>query len=214
MAAAADPDHNLRICNAIRNFTSEDSEMELKQLIKEEQDEELRRLLLPDVDELPQVPPSSIEANFTTFFAPDIMKPGHDQYVHRHANGLCVIGLAPHHVALKEKGGIVSVDFNVGKSDRSGIKVTGKRKKNAQHFESNTALCKVCTAECSYIVRCCVKGSLLEVNERLIKQPELLNTMPEREGYVAIMMPRPADWLKAKASLLDFESYRKLRTEQ
>lgn len=42
---------------------------------------------------------------------------------------LCVIGLAPHHVAFKDKGGIVSVDFNVGKSDRSGIKVTGKRKK-------------------------------------------------------------------------------------
>lgn len=42
---------------------------------------------------------------------------------------LCVIGLAAHHVAFKDKGGIVSVDFNVGKSDRSGIKVTGKRKK-------------------------------------------------------------------------------------
>lgn len=40
-----------------------------------------------------------------------------------------MIGLAPHHVAFKDKGGIVSVDFNVGKSDRSGIKVTGKRKK-------------------------------------------------------------------------------------
>lgn len=42
---------------------------------------------------------------------------------------LCVIGLAPTHVAFKDKGGITSVDFNVGKSDRSGIKVTGKRKK-------------------------------------------------------------------------------------
>ncbi|XP_042031605.1 protein Abitram-like [Salvia splendens] len=94
------------------------------------------------------------------------------------------------------------------------MKVTGKRKKNAQHFESNTALCKVLIAEVSYIVRCCVKGSLLEVNDRLIKQPELINMMPEREGYVAIMMPRPADWLKAKASLLDFESYQKLRTKQ
>ncbi|XP_047959834.1 protein Abitram-like isoform X4 [Salvia hispanica] len=86
--------------------------------------------------------------------------------------------------------------------------------KNAQHFESNTALYKVLTAEGSYIVRCCVKGPLLEVNDRLIKQPELLNTMIEGEGYVAIMMPRPADWLKAKASLLDFESYKKLRTKQ
>ncbi|XP_047959831.1 protein Abitram-like isoform X2 [Salvia hispanica] len=93
---------------------------------------------------------------------------------------LCVIGLAPHHVALKKNGGIVSVDFNVGKLDLSGIKVAGKRKKNAQHFESNTALYKVLTAEGSYIVRCCVKGPLLEVNDRLIKQPELLNTMIAR----------------------------------
>lgn len=180
---------------------------------KEDEEEELRKLLLPNVDELPETPRSAVEANFITYFAPDLMKPGHDQYVHRHANGLCVVGLAPHHLAFKDKGGVVSVDFNVGKSDRSGIKVTGKRKKNAQHFESNTALCKVFTGDASYIVRCCVKGSLLEVNERLIKQPELLNTTAEREGYIAIMMPRPADWLKAKASLLDFEDYKKLRKE-
>lgn len=42
---------------------------------------------------------------------------------------LCVIGLAQTHVAFKDKGGITAVDFNVGKSDRSVIKVTGKRKK-------------------------------------------------------------------------------------
>lgn len=42
---------------------------------------------------------------------------------------LCVIGLAPTHVAFKDEGGITAIDFNVGKSDRSGIKVTGKRKK-------------------------------------------------------------------------------------
>jgi hypothetical protein len=42
---------------------------------------------------------------------------------------LCVIGLARTHVAFKDEGGITVVDFNVGKSDRSGIKVTGKRKK-------------------------------------------------------------------------------------
>lgn len=42
---------------------------------------------------------------------------------------LCVIGLAPTHVALMEKGGVTAVDFNVGKSDRSEYKVTGKRKR-------------------------------------------------------------------------------------
>ncbi|CAN1315123.1 Protein Abitram [Linum perenne] len=117
---------------------------------------------------------------------------------------LCVIGLAPRHAALKDEGGITAVDFNVGKSDRSGMK-------NAQHFESNTALCKVCTKEDSYIVRCCVKGSLLEVNDRLIKQPALLTSSADREGYVAIIMPKPADWLKVKASLLSREEYVKLR---
>ncbi|KAM7517299.1 hypothetical protein LguiA_006882 [Lonicera macranthoides] len=178
---------------------------------KDEEEYELRRLLVPDVRDLPLSPPSAIQANFVTYFALDLIKPGHDQYVHRHANGLCVVGLAPSHLTFKDKGGVTSVDFNVGKSDRSGIKVTGKRKKNAQHFEPNTALCRVCCNDASYIVRCCVKGSLLEVNERLMKQPELLNSSAEREGYIAIMMPRPADWLKVKASLLTLEDYKKLR---
>ncbi|XP_021815693.1 protein Simiate [Prunus avium] len=175
------------------------------------EDPELRRLLVPNPEDLPLTPPSSVEANFVSYFAPDFMKPGHDQYIYRHANGLCVIGLAPTHVAFKDEGGITAVDFNVGKSDRSGIKVTGKRKKNAQHLESNSALCKVCSKDATYIVRCCVKGSLLEVNDRLIKQPELLNSAADREGYIAIIMPKPADWLKVKDSLLGLEEYKKLR---
>ncbi|RZC25239.1 hypothetical protein D0Y65_004083, partial [Glycine soja] len=60
---------------------------------------------------------------------PDFMKPAHDQYAYRHANGLCVIGLAPSHIAFKDEGGITAIDFNVGKSDRNRIKVTGKQKK-------------------------------------------------------------------------------------
>ncbi|CAF2140292.1 BnaAnng21380D, partial [Brassica napus] len=48
----------------------------------------------------------------------------------------------------------------------------GRSRMLAMRSESNTALCKVSTAIDSYIVRCCVKGSLLEVNERLIKQPQ------------------------------------------
>ncbi|XP_009334042.2 protein Abitram [Pyrus x bretschneideri] len=175
------------------------------------EDPELRRLLVPNAEDLPLIPPSSVESNFVSYFAPDFMKPGHDHYIYRHANGLCVIGLAPTHVALKEEGGITAVDFNVGKSDRSEIKVTGKRKKNAQHLESNSALCKVCTNDATYIVRCCVKGSLLEVNDRLIKQPDLLNSAADREGYIAIIMPKPADWLKVKDSLLSLEDYKKLR---
>ncbi|KAI4316974.1 hypothetical protein L6164_024893 [Bauhinia variegata] len=178
---------------------------------QEDEDQELEKLLLPDVRDLPLTPPSAVESNFVTYFALDFMKAGHDQYIYRHANGLCVVGLASSHIAFKDKGGIISVDFNVGKSDRSVLKVTGKRKKNAQHFESNTALCKVSTSNDTYIVRCCVKGSLLEVNQQLVKKPDLLNLTADREGYIAIIMPKPADWLKAKDSLLSHEEYKKLR---
>ncbi|CAI9117040.1 OLC1v1018352C2 [Oldenlandia corymbosa var. corymbosa] len=178
---------------------------------EEEAEAELRRLLIPNITDLPLAPPTAVQSNFVTYYAPDFMKPGHDQYVHRHANGLCVVGLAPGHVAFKDEGGVIAVDFNVGKADRSGIKVTGKRKKNAQHFESNTALCKVITKDSSYIVRCCVKGSLLEVNERLMNHPGLLNASADREGYIAIIMPKQVDWHKTEASLLGEEEYKKLR---
>ncbi|XP_018446354.1 uncharacterized protein LOC108818007 isoform X2 [Raphanus sativus] len=150
---------------------------EQKQALEEEEEEdELRSMLLSDIGELPLSPPSATQVNFVSYFITDFTKPGHDQYIYRHANGLCVIGLAPTHVAFKDEGGITNIDFNVGKSDRSVLKVSGKRKKNAMRSESNTALCKVSTAKDSYIVRCCVKGSLLEVNERLINQPQLLNS--------------------------------------
>ncbi|KAH1221669.1 hypothetical protein GmHk_12G035030 [Glycine max] len=68
---------------------------------------------------------------------PDYMKPDTETYnwviqaytrVESYAS-LCVIGLTPSHIAFKDEGGITAVDFNVGKSDCSGIKVIGKRKK-------------------------------------------------------------------------------------
>lgn len=177
-----------------------------------QEDEELQKLLIPNLTDLPPTaPPSAIATNFITYFVTDFMKPGHDQYIHRHANGLCVVGLASTHIALRGNHTVSSVDFNVGKSNRSEIKVSGKHKKNALHFQAETVLCKVFIEETSYVVRCCVKGSLLEVNDRLIKKPQLLKSSADREGYIAIIMPKPADWLKFKDSALLLEEYKKLR---
>ncbi|KAL0928175.1 hypothetical protein M5K25_000044 [Dendrobium thyrsiflorum] len=183
----------------------------LSSLEKSVDDEELRALLIPDFNDLPSIPRSAVESNFVRYYAVDLLKPAHDQYIYRHANGLCVIGLAPSHAALNEVGGVQSVDFNVGKSNRSELKVTGKRKRNAQHLQPDSALCNVCANGTYYTARCCVKGSLLEVNDRLIKNPELLNLAADREGYIAIIMPKPTDWLKVKDSFLSYEDYKKLR---
>lgn len=41
-----------------------------KSFQEDEQDEELRKLLTPDVRDLPLVPPSAVETNFVSYFAP------------------------------------------------------------------------------------------------------------------------------------------------
>lgn len=64
---------------------------------------------------------------------------------------LCVIGLAPTHIAFKDEGGITNIDFNVGKSDRSVLKVSGKRKKVA--FSLFIALPQ---SNCYYSLKLCL----------------------------------------------------------
>ncbi|KAK8962126.1 hypothetical protein KSP40_PGU017409 [Platanthera guangdongensis] len=179
-------------------------------------EEELRSLLVPDLKDLPSTPRTAVESNFVRYYAVDFLKPGHDQYIYCHANGLCVIGIAPTHRALSEEKGVSSIDFNVGKSDRSEIKVTGKRKRNAQHLHPDSALCNVCANGSFYIVRCCVKGSLLEVNNRLIKHPDLLNfsklrEIAEVEGYVALGLGIPSGSLRVADGGLNREKYCSLR---
>ncbi|KAI4374900.1 hypothetical protein MLD38_012838 [Melastoma candidum] len=160
----------------------------------------------PNVTDLPPLPPSAV--NPISSPNPDFKKPSHHHFIYRHPNGLCVVGYASGH--LSDEGGVKGVDFNVRKSDRRDIKVTGKRMKgamllrfreNAQQFEADTMLCKISTSVNTYSIRCRVKGSLLEVNEKFVKQPNLLNMSAEREGFIAIIMPKPADWLKVKSKL-------------
>ncbi|BFI25292.1 hypothetical protein MPTK2_1g19740 [Marchantia polymorpha subsp. ruderalis] len=167
--------------------------------------------LYPAAHELPPRPPPANECNYSHFYAIDVGKEYHDQYVFRHHNGLCVIGLASTHAAFMIDTELTGVDYNVGKTSRAEIKAVGKRKKNAQVLESNSVLCKVLAGETFFLIRCCVRGTLLEVNNRLIKESHLISQRPDTEGYIAIMMPRPEDWKKAQASLLTKDQYRERR---
>jgi hypothetical protein len=45
-------------------------------------------------------------------------------------------------------------------------------------------------ADLTFLVRACVQGSLLEVNEALLTDPALLRSAAATEGYVAILLPR------------------------
>ena len=61
--------------------------------------------------------------------------------------------------------------------------------------EANSLLAHV---ECEggdrrFSVRSHVKGKLVEVNERLVSQPQLLGDSPLTLGYVAVVLPRIPD---------------------
>lgn len=80
--------------------------------------------------------------------------------------------LSPFHPILKEHKEIERVEF-VQQSIENAVK--GKNKKGGQKLKSNTILCKVhCKDESVYSVVAGVKASLLEVNKKLIQNPQWL----------------------------------------
>lgn len=53
--------------------TMEDQSTQKSKSTHEEEEEELQRLLLPDVRDLPQTPPSAVQSNFVSYFAPGFL---------------------------------------------------------------------------------------------------------------------------------------------
>jgi len=113
-----------------------------------------------------------------------------DVCILRHSNRICLVTLAPSHPILAEKKKVTSVSFKVTeKVDRSLNKVSGKRKRGAQWLDASSPLCKVkCDDESEYTIFCGMRGSLVEMNSRLLTNPELL--FAGANGFVAIVMPK------------------------
>mmetsp|Transcript_17977 Transcript_17977/g.51482 ORF Transcript_17977/g.51482 Transcript_17977/m.51482 type:complete len:227 (+) Transcript_17977:30-710(+) len=142
------------------------------------------------------------------------------QVVHRHANGLCVVtagdliseacrrssssGKASTPVTIKQ------VDFrvkaaegqSVGSKRRNRMGKNTKKKgsdKNGDGCDerssgsvrpSDTLAIVLLSCGTSVDLKCCVLGSLLEINSRLIDHPSLLLSDPLLDGYLAVVMPR------------------------
>jgi len=87
------------------------------------------------------------------------------------------------------------VDFNVKKEggkavDRAKTKVYGKRKRGGAKLSiSDPLLCVTTSDGEQYILRSCVEGALLEINNKLITDFSLLATKAATEGYIAIIRP-------------------------
>lgn len=127
-----------------------------------------------------------------------------------HSNRIALLTLAPSHSFFK-KNEEYKINFSVGKFNRLSNSVKGKSKKGGQMLTPKSAICKVEYADgSSFDVPCCMKGTLVEVNEELVKKPELLKNFPDAEGYIAVILSSIAISEATKNEMLTPEEYIKL----
>lgn len=153
--------------------------------------------------------PTITDRYFTPYYKMDVQSPGDDICIWIHSNRICMLSLAPSHVILQGNKGIKKVDFRVSdKLDRSLNKVSGKGKHGAQPLQTNSNVCTVsCLDGQTYVIKCCMIGKLVEVNEALLEDPQLLKELPHKGGYLAIILPNIKLLESLKQSLLTRDQY-------
>ena len=136
-----------------------------------------------------------------------------DQVVLLHSNRICLVSLAPKHPIIQQNLKIEHLEFEVGNkrkpTDRLSNKVSGKGKKGGQSIDEKAILCLIhCENGNKYPVRSCVRGTLIEINPLIVKNPALLVEKPFAEGHLAVVLPKlPEGLVRLKADLLTEEQY-------
>ena len=162
--------------------------------------------------------PSVTERYYTPRYYVDD-KAGEDMCVLFHSNRICLLTLAPSHPIIKQKKTITKFDFQVTEhTNRLNNAVLGKRKKGAQQLQCDSIVCRIHCQDQEedrvYTIRSYINGKLIEINEMLIKQPNLAVSAPQAAGYIAIILPKLDNSEKQKMKLLDKESYHNLLNQR
>lgn len=148
--------------------------------------------------------PSVVDRFFTKYYH---LRNNNVDEVHSilfHSNRICLIGLDSSHVAIKSK--ITAIDFDIGNCDRSKNKVTGKGKKGGMNLQPTSTLAVVTCADGSqHKISSCITGKLIEVNDRLLKDPSTIGQ--DGLGYVAVVLPKIDKCDDIKNHLMTEEQY-------
>ncbi|CAG4965980.1 unnamed protein product [Parnassius apollo] len=95
-------------------------------------------------------------------------------------------------------------------SKRLSNTVKGKGKKGGQMLNPKSVICKIEYDDgTNFDVPCGMKGTLIEINEELIKDPQLLKSEPDSSGFIAIILSSIAISDSMKSELLTHEEYLK-----
>ncbi|CAK8692207.1 protein Abitram-like [Clavelina lepadiformis] len=167
--------------------------------------------------------PSVVERYFTSGYQvnlPKCWKKGTDEpseanfndvRILRHSNKICIVTIAPSHPLIKqaETYKVTGISLKVTeKLDRSQNQVHGKRKRGAHWLNPSSPLCIIsCEDGSRHTVYCGIRGSLIEINPRLLNDPSLLQKSYETNGYIAIVMPKLIEGNQIMDSLLNEEEY-------
>ncbi|XP_026497301.2 protein Abitram [Vanessa tameamea] len=126
-----------------------------------------------------------------------------------HSNRITLLCLAPSHFFFKNPDKY-NLNFTIGKVDRLSNLVKGKGKKGGQMLTPKSTICKVEWNDgTSFDIPCGMKGTLIEINENLVNNPEILREQPDSDGFIAIMLSSIANSEATKNELLNHEEYLK-----
>lgn len=93
--------------------------------------------------------------------------------------------------------------------------MSGKNKKGGYWIDPHSILCEVtCDNNEKYKLHGCIRGYLIELNNKLNKYPSLLYDKPHNEGYIAIIEPKLNELIDIQKDLLSSEEYlKRLKSE-
>ncbi|KAI7872658.1 hypothetical protein BDF14DRAFT_1716073 [Spinellus fusiger] len=118
-----------------------------------------------------------------------------DIYVRQSPNKICVLGMAPSHAFLKQENLADSkIEF---KTDIIGKKV-----------KANTIIAEVRKNGLIYAIRAQMQGQLLELNPRLVENPELLWEHTMDIGFIAVIMSATDNTQQQLHGFLTEDEYR------
>jgi hypothetical protein len=129
-----------------------------------------------------KVYPTPLERQFTRYYQTE-----KNQYAHLHKNkSVTMLGLSPSHPAVLE--GITKVEFSKSASANEAL---GKRKRGALGLRTDTLLCTIYTKEGNeFRIDACANIDLVEINQRLVTDPNLVSKDPEGAGFLCIGLTR------------------------
>jgi hypothetical protein len=141
-----------------------------------------------------------------------------DQYVHMHPNEIAIVGLAETHDLIRNAGSreIDSILFEVKGQNLANMSVSGKKKRGAVKCKASTTICEIkCKDGTVYQIKACVEASLIQINPRLLAEPELVMKYPLTLGFLAIFQSKRKGLVHSlKGSLWSMEEFAKLRKIQ